>query len=101
MWEIITKIFGALGLILITWGIFAKNEKKQDWIFAGGGLFLLTYSIYLKDPIFIPLQIVFVGASLYEIYTLRKNKPTPPLTSPPIRTGSCQRRRIPSKGGKH
>ena len=72
MLTIITKIFGAIGLLLITWGIFAKNEIKQDWIFVLGGLGLLVYSIYLKDPIFIPLQIIFVGASLFEIYKLSK-----------------------------
>ncbi|HBU07310.1 MAG TPA: hypothetical protein DEB09_04475 [Candidatus Magasanikbacteria bacterium] len=72
MFPIIIKIIGAIGLIFITWGIFIKNEIKQDWIFVIGGLFLLAYSAYLKDPIFIPLQIVFVLASLYEIYTLRK-----------------------------
>lgn len=72
MLPILIKSLGALGLILITWGIFAKNEKQQDWIFVFGGLFLLAYSIYLKDPIFIPLQIVFISASLYEIYTIKK-----------------------------
>ena len=72
--DIIVKIFGAIGLILITTGIFAKKEINQDWIFIAGGSFLLIYSIYLKDPIFIPLQIVFVLASLYEIYTLKFKK---------------------------
>lgn len=70
--DILFKILGAIGLIFITAGIFAKNEIKQDWIFIAGGLFLLAYSIYLKDPVFIPLQIVFVLASLYEIYKLKK-----------------------------
>ena len=72
MTEIVVKVFGALGLILITLGIFAKNEIKQDWIFIAGGSGLLIYSIYLKDPIFIPLQIIFILASLYEIYTINK-----------------------------
>ncbi len=66
------KIVGAIGLILITGGNFVKNEIKQDWIFSLGGIFLLAYSIYLKDPIFIPLQIIFTLASLYEIYTLKR-----------------------------
>ena len=72
--SIIFKILGALGLILITYGIFAKKEIRQDWIFVAGGLCLLAYSISIKDPIFIPLQIVFIAASLYEIYTLKKKK---------------------------
>ncbi len=77
--EILPKLSGAIGLILITYAIFIKQETKQDWFFVFGGLFLLVYSISLKDPIFIPLQVIFVGASLYEIYTLRVNykKQTP------------------------
>lgn len=74
--EILIKILGAIGLVLITIGIFAKKEINQDWIFVAGGICLLGYSIYLQDPIFIPLQIIFTLASLYEIYTLKfkKNK---------------------------
>jgi len=68
------RLFGTIGLILITTAIFAKKEKKQDWLFVWGGLGLLMYSISLKDPIFIPLQVIFIGASLYEIYTLRNKK---------------------------
>lgn len=74
MLPVLMKLFGAVGLILITWGIFAKTERKQDWIFVWGGLFLLVYSVYLRDPIFIPLQIVFILASLYEISTLKKKR---------------------------
>jgi len=53
---------------------FCQKRKKQDWLFVWGGLGLLLYSIALKDSIFIPLQMIFVGASLFEIYTLRKKK---------------------------
>jgi len=74
MIDLLPKLSGAVGLILITWGIFAKKEIKQDWIFALGGLFLLVYSISLRDPIFIPLQIVFIIASLYEIYKIKSKK---------------------------
>jgi hypothetical protein len=72
MLELLPKLLGALGLICITWGIFVKKEIKQDWIFASGGVLLLVYSISLKEPIFIPLQIVFTLASLYEIAKLKK-----------------------------
>ena len=72
----IVKAHGATGLLLITWGIFVKKETKQDWMFSLGGLFLLAYSIYLKDPIFITLQIVFTLASLYEIYKITYAKKT-------------------------
>jgi len=74
MIDLLPKLFGALGLILITWGIFVRKETKQDWIFALGGLFLLVYSISLRDPIFIPLQIIFILASLYEIHKIKKGE---------------------------
>ena len=68
------KLLGVIGLVLITYGIFAKSEKRQDWIFVFGGLGLLVYSIYLKDIIFIILQSVFILASLIEILKLSKAK---------------------------
>jgi len=71
MIELLPKFFGAIGLLLITWAIFAKGEVKQDIIFILGGLGLLVYSISLRDPIFIPLQIVFIIASLYEIVKIK------------------------------
>ena len=74
MLEILPKILGSLGLIFITLGIFTKDEVKQDWIFATGGLLLLVYSISLRDPIFIPLQIIFILASLYEIIMIKQKK---------------------------
>ena len=74
MLEILIKILGALGLVLITIGIFVKLEKKQDWVFVFGGLCLLGYSIYLQDPIFIPLQIIFILASLIEIVKISRSK---------------------------
>jgi len=70
-WAIIAKMFGVIGVLLITWGIYAKKETSQDWIFVAGGLCLLAYSSYLRDPIFIPLQIIFTAASLYEIYKIK------------------------------
>lgn len=66
------KLIGAIGLLFITWGIFIKRETEQDIIFAVGGLFLLAYSIFLRDPIFIPLQIIFTGASIFELIKLKK-----------------------------
>lgn len=74
MISLLMKLIGAVGLVLITRGIFEKKEKRQDLIFALGGFFLLLYSIYLKDPIFIPLQIVFISASFYELHKLKTKK---------------------------
>lgn len=69
--QLFFKIPGAIGLLLITWGIFIKKEIRQDWIFALGGIFLLAYSVYLREIIFITLQVVFILASLFEIYRLK------------------------------
>lgn len=72
MLNIIIKIIGAFGLILITWGIFEKNLRHRDRIYIIGGSALLIYSLYLKDPIFVPLQAIFVMASLIHIYKIKK-----------------------------
>ncbi len=76
MLEILAKTSGVIGVLLITYGIFVKKEIRQDIVFALGGIFLLAYSSYLRDPIFIPLQIIFTLASLYEIFKLRNKKVT-------------------------
>jgi len=72
--EILAKASGILGVMLITWGIYVKKEINQDYVFAAGGLALLMYSLYLRDPIFIPLQIIFTLASVVEIIKIRKHK---------------------------
>lgn len=69
--EILFRSIGAIGLLLITSGILLHGSKKQNVLFAMGGVCLLIYSMYLKDPVFIPLQIIFTAASLYEIYKLK------------------------------
>lgn len=68
------KVCGVVGLLLITKGIFIHREKNKDTVSAVGGLFLLAYSLYLHDPIFSVLQVVFIGANMYEIWKL-KHKP--------------------------
>jgi len=70
----IFKALGIIGVLLIAYGIHAKKEVQQDYIFVLGGICLLVYSISLRDPIFIPLQIIFVGSSLYEIYKIKSHR---------------------------
>ncbi len=72
--DIITKILGALGLIMIIWGTFEKDLRHRDRIYVIGGSGLLIYSLYLKDPIFIPLQIIFILAAIIHIYTIKKKR---------------------------
>ena len=66
------KILGALGMVLISCGIITKNNLLHTWLFITGGLLLLAYSISLRDPIFIPLQIIFILSSIYEAYKPKK-----------------------------
>jgi len=76
MLVLLYKALGVLGLLLITYGIFAKNQKQQDIVFALGGIGVLVYSIYLKDAIFITLFVIFTLASLFEAYMIRKKLKT-------------------------
>lgn len=71
---ILFKIFGVIGLIGIIAGVLIKNEKKQDWFFIIGGAFLLFYSSYLRDPIFIVLQVVFMIVALVELIELSRRR---------------------------
>jgi len=70
----IWKIFGAIGLILITWGVLIKDKKKESIVFILGGLFLESYSISIGDPIFITLQAIFVIVATYELVKIHKAK---------------------------
>lgn len=67
---VIFKILGVLGLVGIIVGVLIKNEKKQDVAFIIGGILLLSYSSYLRDWIFITLQIVFVLVAAAELVKL-------------------------------
>ena len=71
---IIFKLIGALGLLGIIVGVLLKNEKKQDVVFIIGGIFLLVYSSYIRDLIFIILQIVFIAVALIELIQLSRGK---------------------------
>jgi len=64
----IFKIIGIIGLLLITFGVLQKKEITQDKFFILGGIFLGLYSLYIKDYIFISLQVVFVLATIYDLY---------------------------------
>jgi len=67
----IFKIIGALGILLIAVGIINKRRKIQDIYYLIGGISLLIYSIYIKDLIFIILQIIFTLAAVYDLIKLK------------------------------
>jgi len=62
--------FGIIGLISISVGLWFKKEIKQDLVFIIGGISLLVYSFYIKDYIFLILQIVFILSALIELIKL-------------------------------
>ena len=67
------EIIGTTGLILIIVGILNKKRKTQNILYIFGGLSLLTYSISLKNLIFIVLQSIFTLAASYD-WIRGKNK---------------------------
>ena len=73
--EIVFKILGAIGLIFITVGVLTKDRINQNIFFIFGGFLLLSYSTWIQDPIFIPLQIIFIAAAIYELFKLEFKKP--------------------------
>ncbi|MBI4714160.1 YgjV family protein [Candidatus Uhrbacteria bacterium] len=93
-------IFGIIGLVIISIAVWIKNERKQDFLFAAGGVSLLIYSISIKNLVFSILQVVFILSSLIELFRLRKHKsaarfsrrrggnsfPPNPLSFPPRRS---------------
>ena len=70
----IFKIIGVFGLILIILGILIKpkNRKIRDILYILGGISLAGYSIYIKDIVFIILQVVFIIVAIYDLIRLRK-----------------------------
>ena len=61
------KIVAVLGIILLSIGIISKKRKLQDLYYIFGGLCLETYSIYIRDLIFITLQIIFILTAIYDL----------------------------------
>ena len=72
--EIIFIIIAVVGLLCVTAGVLQRNEFKSDILYVIGGIFLAAYSIYIKNWVFIVLQIIFILGSLYEILKIKKEK---------------------------
>lgn len=87
--EIIWIAIGFLGQILFSLRFFFQwlvSEKKKEsvipisfWYFSiGGGLILLSYAIYRKDPVFIlgqSLGVFIYSRNLYLIYRKKNQDP--------------------------
>lgn len=70
--EILMKLIGALGLLLIIGGIVVKNRSTRNYIYIVGGILLEIYSIYIGDLIFIVLQAIFTVVAVYDLLRERK-----------------------------
>jgi lipid-A-disaccharide synthase-like uncharacterized protein len=74
---IIYKLIGILGLISIIVGTFLISRKKRITrrkiypFLLAGGICLTIYSIYIKDLIFIILQIAYILIIIYDIIKLK------------------------------
>ena len=61
------KIIAIMGLLILTWGVVTKKERKRDSLFVIGGVMLISYSIYIKDLIIIAVQSIFTIAAAYNL----------------------------------
>jgi len=67
---------GIVGLVLIIFGNFKISSSVEDRkaytypLFILGGVLLMIYSIYLRNFIFIILQLVFIIVSIYNLNKL-------------------------------
>ncbi|HMP67698.1 MAG TPA: hypothetical protein PKA60_03040, partial [Candidatus Paceibacterota bacterium] len=66
--------FGIVGLLIISYAIWIREEIRQNIFFIIGGLALLVYSIYIENWIFIVLQIIFAFSAIIELTKLLRNK---------------------------
>ena len=74
MGSIIFTIIGAVGLLLISIGVITKKRKNQNIFYILGGACLLSYSIFLKNVIFIILQSIFIIAATYDLIKIKIKK---------------------------
>lgn len=64
-------LIGIFGLLILTYAILLNLKKSKSTgkyvysMFVVGGLLLLIYSIYIKNTLFIILQVVFIIAAIY------------------------------------
>ena len=64
----------AVGLLILTLGVLTKKEGKRNILFLVGGIFMIIYSIYIRDIIIISLQVIFTLAAGYNLIKIRKKK---------------------------
>jgi lipid-A-disaccharide synthase-like uncharacterized protein len=72
--EIFFTIIAVVGLLFATAGILGRNELKSDYLHVVAGICLLTYSIHIKNTVFIVMQTVFILGTMYEIFKISREK---------------------------
>lgn len=72
--EILFVVLGALGAILLLYGIFLEKEERQDAVFLVGALSLLVYSISSRNLIFSAAFFVFALGNAVELYRIVTGK---------------------------
>ncbi len=72
-------VVGALGGIMIVYGVFLELERRQDLVFAVGAYALFVYALYIGSNLFAIVMLGFFIAStveFIEIYVgLHKHSP--------------------------
>lgn len=68
------QILAGFGIILISLGILTRKRKNADIFHILGGLSLISYSIHIRDPFFITLQVIFIFVALYDFTKKRKQR---------------------------
>jgi len=64
---------GAIGILLICFGILTKKPKRENIYHILGGIALIVYSIYIQNTIFIILQGIFIIAAIYDLLKINEN----------------------------
>lgn len=64
------EALGVLGLLVITIGVLWKEREQQDILFIIGGALLASYSLSLRNTIFVLVQTIFVAAAAYDLAKL-------------------------------
>lgn len=64
--ETLIYIVAAIGVILITYGVFLELERRQDLVFVIGALCLFDYALYIGNRIFMVAMAGFALAALVE-----------------------------------
>lgn len=59
-------IMGAIGAILLAYGVFLEQERRQDLVTMIGALCLLVYALYIGNKLFMIAMAGLALASLVE-----------------------------------